>query len=161
MNEKYKSVCRMLGWRFFEFPDGTVKLSKRTLAGQNFFFYARRDDFAESVREYANSFNVDDYIEERILFRRTGVYVPPASELVDDAGTISIWLEVLADNLDMINPQVDDSQVSYAREEIKAALQTIVNAEPIVYNCVLPDTKEYVTKQGFYLDGNIVKEKQK
>lgn len=161
MNERYKSVGRMLGWQIFEASYSTVKLSKRTLAAQDFFFYANKDGFAESVREYVNRFDVDGYIEERILARKAGIYVPPARELVDDAETISIWLEVLADNLDMVNPQADDSHVSYAREEIKAALQTIVNAEPIVYNCVLPDTKEYVTKQGFYLDGDVVKERGK
>lgn len=61
----------------------------------------------------------------------------------------------------MINPQADDSHISYAREEIKTALQTIVNAEPIVYNSILQDTKEYVVKKGFYLDSDVVKEKQK
>lgn len=61
----------------------------------------------------------------------------------------------------MINPQADDSHISHAREEIKTALQTIVNAEPIVYNCILQDTKEYVVKQGFYLDSYVVNEKQK
>ena len=63
--------------------------------------------------------------------------------------------------LDMINPQADDSHISYAREEIKTALQTIVNAEPIVYNCILQDTKEYVVKQGFYLDDGVVKRSRK
>ena len=59
------------------------------------------------------------------------------------------------------NPQFDDAQVSYARGEIKEALQIIVNSELVIYNRISIYTKKYIVKQGFYLDSYVVNEKQK
>lgn len=59
------------------------------------------------------------------------------------------------------NPQFGDAQISYARGEIKEALQTIVNSELVIYNRISIYTKKYIVKQGFYLDSYVVNEKQK
>lgn len=160
MNERIKTVLQELGWEISEFQDNTVKLSKSVPFGRDFRIYTTNSRLYDDILSVKDEFDEEEYVKHELSLREMGmVDIPSEKELTDNAHNISIMINDLVDKIDN-NPQFDDTQISYAREEIKYALQTIVNSELVIYNRISINTKKYIVKQGFYLDGDIVKERK-
>jgi len=109
MNARYLEVCEKLDWTVREDEDGTVELEKYSPAGEDFIVTVEADGFADNVRAYANSFDVDEHLAMWIMARSSGVGgVPCARELVKDAEDIDEMLKELAAALSAIKEDHDE-----------------------------------------------------
>ncbi|GHU55190.1 hypothetical protein AGMMS49975_16660 [Clostridia bacterium] len=95
-NDKYGIICEDNGWEVHE-EEATVELGKQSPAGEDFWFTADKENFVDSVKQYAADFNIDEHIEMWIEARNSGVSgVPSTRELVKDAEDIDKMLQELA-----------------------------------------------------------------
>jgi hypothetical protein len=99
-NDGYLAVCENRDWTITDTGDGRLELGKYSPAGEDFSFIVDKEDFIESVKEYAASFDIDEHIEMWIRARKSGVGgVPSTRELVKDAEDIDKMLRDLAAGL--------------------------------------------------------------
>lgn len=99
MTQKQKEICESLDWYVGECEDD-IELEKYSPAGEDFIFCADKDNFVESVTEYANDFDADDHAKEWIINMGTTRGVPQSvRELIDDADAIKELLIELANAL--------------------------------------------------------------
>lgn len=98
LSEKYVTALEARDWTEMDYTDdGRVELQWYSPAGEDFSICVNVDNFAESVSEYAENFDIDEHVEMWIDARRSGVSgVPSASELVKDSREIKKELRRLA-----------------------------------------------------------------
>lgn len=100
MNDKHREICENLGWKIIECSDGDYELEKWSPAGEDIIFDVSAKKFVESVREYADSFDVDDHVEMWISGRGQRGVPSTVRELLEDAEAIEKMLDELADALE-------------------------------------------------------------
>ena len=99
MTHKQKAVCKRLGW--YVLPDGKyIMLEQFSPAGEDFFFYADKNRFAESVTEYAEDFDPDEHAEIWVECRGKRGVPDSIRILIDDADAIK---QMLTDLTEQIN----------------------------------------------------------
>lgn len=88
MTKKQKAICEKLGWCVQ--PDNDeVMLEQFSPAGEDFFFYADKKRFAESIAEYAESFDPNEHATLWVLNMHNVKGVPQSMRtLIDDADAI-------------------------------------------------------------------------
>ena len=80
--------------------DGKVEIGKYSPAGEDFYVLADVENFAESMSEIAEDFDVDEHIEMLIEAKQHGLAgVPSTKVLVHDAEDIKKMLQEIADAL--------------------------------------------------------------
>lgn len=90
----FENVCEDQGWNVNVY-ESEIELSKYTPAGEDFSFTIEADDdLQRQVEEYANDFNVDEYVKMWITSSANGV--PSVRELLEDAEWIDEDLQKLA-----------------------------------------------------------------
>ncbi len=99
MTRKQRAICEGLGW--YVLPEGNeIMLEQYSPAGEDFFFYAEKNRFAESIREYAESFDADEHATMWIENMRTVRGVPQSVRtLIDDADAIQEMLTELSEQI--------------------------------------------------------------
>lgn len=99
MNEKYIEICENLGWRVINCSGGDFELEKSSPAGEDIVFDVSAEKFVESVREYADEFDVDAHVELWIEGRGKNGVPSTVRELLEDAEAIAAMLKELAEAL--------------------------------------------------------------
>ncbi len=103
MTKKQRNICERLGWYVLS-EDNDIMLEQFSPAGEDFFFYADKKNFAESIREYAENFDPDEHAAMWIENMKTVKGVPQSIRvLIDDADTIK---EMLAELSEQINKTI-------------------------------------------------------
>ncbi len=99
MTKKQQTICKRLGW--YVQPDGNdIMLEQFSPAGEDFFFYADKKRFAESIREYAEDFDPDEHAAMWIENMKTLKGVPQSIRvLIDDADAIKEMLTELSEQI--------------------------------------------------------------
>lgn len=99
MTKKQKRICERLGW--YVQPDGNdIMLEQFSPAGEDFFFYADRNRFAESICEYAENFDPDEHAAMWVENMRNVRGVPQSIRiLIDDADAIKQMLTELSEQI--------------------------------------------------------------
>lgn len=104
ISKKYQGICEALGWNVQHDDDG-VTLSQTTPHDGDFSFTVDVAGFVENVKDYANSFDHDDYVKMWMEARENGVRnVPSTRELVQDAEAIQSMLDELTATLSGAKP---------------------------------------------------------
>ena len=118
LNPKYRKICEDLEWAVHTYDDGTVELEKYSPAGEYFVFTVNAEDFAREVEQYADDFDVDDYIAMWIEAKRNGTAgVPSTRELVHDAEDIQEMLNELAEALTKDDKSTIGEQIASITEQ--------------------------------------------
>lgn len=99
MNEKYIEICENLGWRVIKCSNGDFELEKLSPAGEDIVFDVSAEKFVDSVKEYADEFDVDDHVELWIEGRGKNGVPSTVRELLEDAEAIAAMLKELAEAL--------------------------------------------------------------
>lgn len=102
MTKKQCKICKKLGWQIS--CDGNeIMLQKFSPAGEDFFFYADKHNFANSVAEYAEDFDADEHAEMWVEIR--GKHGVPRSirTLINDADAIKKMLTELSEQINNIS----------------------------------------------------------
>ncbi len=99
MTKKQRAICERLGW--YVQPDGNdIILEQFSPAGEDFFFYADKKRFAESIREYAEDFDPDEHAAMWIENMKTVKGVPQSIRtLIDDTDAIKEMLTELSEQI--------------------------------------------------------------
>ncbi len=99
MTRKQRAICERLGW--YVLPEGKdIMLEQYSPAGEDFFFYAEKNRFAESISEYAESFDPDEHATMWVENMRTVRGVPQSIRtLIDDADAIKEMLTELSEQI--------------------------------------------------------------
>ncbi len=99
MTKKQRNICERLGWYVLpEYKD--IMLEQFSPAGEDFFFYADKKRFAESIREYAEDFDPDEHAAMWIENMKTVKGVPQSIRtLIDDADAIKEMLTELSEQI--------------------------------------------------------------
>lgn len=100
MNDKHREICERLGWKIIECSGGDYELEKWSPAGEDIIFDASAEKFIEDVRDYADSFDVDEHVEMWISGRGKRGVPSTVRELLEDAEAIEKMLDELADALE-------------------------------------------------------------
>ena len=105
LEQKYIDILEQNDWSISSYTDdGRVEVQKYSPAGEDFLVCVEVENFPESVREYANDFDADEYAEMWIEARGRVNGVPNSvRELIDDAEEIKKMLNELADVLEEKN----------------------------------------------------------
>lgn len=99
MKKEYIDACENLGWTVYEDEDSWVELSRRSPAGEVFYFSVNTEDFVEEINEYAASFDVDEHVEQWIPSRGKKGVPSSIRELLEDAEAIKKMLKELSAKL--------------------------------------------------------------
>lgn len=145
LEQKYIDILEENDWIVSSYTnDGRVELEKYSPAGEDFLMCVEIENFSESVREYANDFDVDEHAAMWIEARGRVRGVPNSiRELIEDAEAIQEMLNDLADALEEKNRKentvwaffVLDFDSTYDNEESDSN-----GVQPIVY--LIPSNKE-------------------
>lgn len=99
MTKKQKRICEQLGWQVLT-EENEIMLSQFSPAGEDFFFYADKKRFAESITEYAEDFDADEHAEMWVKNMHTVKGVPQSIRtLIDDADAIKQMLTELSEQI--------------------------------------------------------------
>lgn len=96
MEKEYVNVCEHLGWTLYEDEGGWTELSKRSPAGEDFYFSFNTEDFVEEVNKFTAGFDVNEHVEYQILSRRKRGVPSNIRELLKDTEAINKMLRELA-----------------------------------------------------------------
>lgn len=115
LEQKYIDILEENDWNVSSYTDdGRVELEKYSPAGEDFLMCVEVENFPESVREYANDFDVDEHAEMWIETRRSVSGVPNSiRELIEDAEEIQKMLNELADALEERNIKNNMEELKY------------------------------------------------
>lgn len=98
MTKKQRDICERLGWHVH--TDGNeVMLEQFSPAGEDYFFYADKKRFAESIAEYAENFDPDEHAETWVEFRGKRGVPESIRTLIDDADAIKQMLTELSEQI--------------------------------------------------------------
>lgn len=101
LEQKYIDILEENDWYVCACDDRIVELEKYSPAGEDFLMCVEVENFPESVREYANDFDVDEHAAMWIEARGKVKGVPDSiRELIDDAEAIKEMICELADALE-------------------------------------------------------------
>lgn len=99
MTKKQRKICERLGW-IVTVCNEDIELEQNSPAGEDFFFYANKKDFVNSVKEYAENFDADEHAEMWVENMHTVGGVPQSIRtLIDDADAIKEMLTELSEAL--------------------------------------------------------------
>lgn len=99
MTKKQRAICEKLGWYVLPEKD-EVMLEQFSPAGEDFFFYADKKNFAKSIKEYAEYFSPDEHAEMWVENMKTVKGVPQSIRiLIDDADAIKQMLTELSEQI--------------------------------------------------------------
>lgn len=102
MTKKQKTICENLGWDVL-FDENDIILSQYSPASENFFFYAEKTRFKDSVKEYAEDFDPDEHAIMWIENMHTVKGVPQSIRtLINDADAIKEMLTELSEQINKI-----------------------------------------------------------
>lgn len=98
LKSEYLNVLLEEGWYLSNYTDdGRVEIGLFSPAGEDFFFCVDVENFQEAVAEYADEFDIDEYVWMWMQAKHNGVAgVPSVRELVCDAEDIDQMLKELA-----------------------------------------------------------------
>ena len=101
LEQRYIDILEENDWNVSSYTeDGRVEIGKYSPLGEDFSIIVEVENFPESVREYANNFDVDEHAEMWINARGRVRGVPNSiRELIEDAEEIQEMLNELADTL--------------------------------------------------------------
>lgn len=101
LEQKYIDILEQNDWSISSYTnDGRVELKTYSPAGEDFLICVEVENFPESVREYANDFDIDEHAEMWIEARGKVKGVPDSIRvLIDDAEAIQKMLNKLSDAL--------------------------------------------------------------
>lgn len=99
MTKKQKTICERLGW-YVQSDGNDVMLEQFSPAGEDFFFYADKKKFAQSIREYAEDFDPDEHAAMWVENMHNVRGVPQSIRtLIDDADAIKEMLTELSEQI--------------------------------------------------------------
>lgn len=101
MNKRQRKVCEKLGWKVTDCGN-EIELETFSPAGENFLFYAQRNNFAESIADYADNFDSDEHAEFWVEFRGKRGVPHTIRELIDDADAIKQMLTDLSEQINKL-----------------------------------------------------------
>lgn len=116
LEQKYIDILEENDWYVCACNDRIVELEKYSPAGEDFIMDIAVDNFPESVREYANDFDVDEHAAMWIEARGKVKGVSDSiRELIDDAEAIKEMICELADALEEknINNTINENLKQY------------------------------------------------
>lgn len=99
MTIKQRRICENLGWYVLT-GKNEIMLEQFSPAGEDFFFYADKKKFAESITEYTEDFDADEHAEMWVKNMNTVKGVPQSIRtLIDDADAIKQMLMELSEQI--------------------------------------------------------------
>ena len=116
LEQKYIDILEENDWYVCACDDRIVELEKYSPSGEDFLMCVEVENFPESVREYANDFDVDEHAAMWIEARGKVKGVPDSiRELIDDAEAIKEMICELADALEEknINNTINENLKQY------------------------------------------------
>lgn len=99
MTKKQKAICERLGW-FVQLDGNDVMLEQFSPAGEDFFFYAEKNRFPQSITEYAEDFDPDEHAKMWVEHMNSVRDVPQSIRiLINDADAIKEMLTELSEQI--------------------------------------------------------------
>ncbi len=99
MTKKQQYICKRLGWNIIS-EDNYIMLEQFSPAGEDFFFYVDKTNFAKSISEYAEDFNPTEHAAIWVKNMHTVNGVPQSIRiLIDDADAIKQMLTELSEQI--------------------------------------------------------------
>jgi hypothetical protein len=105
LDKKYVDVCEKLDWRIQDDDKEWILLENWSPAGEDLFVEVEAKNLVKNVREFANSFDVDEHVAGWVESRGENGVPSSVRDLVVDAEVIEKMLEDLADALEKVDKQ--------------------------------------------------------
>lgn len=99
MTRKQQAICERLGWNV-QLEQDDIILQQFSPAGEDFFFYADKERFAQSINDYAEDFDPNEHATMWVENMHTVRGVPQSIRvLIDDADAIKQMLTDLSEQI--------------------------------------------------------------
>ncbi len=116
---KLKSIIKECGWNL-SIKNNIWELQRKSLYGDEFSFSfnvtdKRVSEIVNSIDNYKNSFNIDDYIEEKVSSRENKENSPSIRDIVNSAHHIKGMLSTFASNI-IYKSQLAVEEMNYSNK---------------------------------------------